>query len=98
MSTFKEQARDSLAEDLRFGKKVDRCTLKDLIECELDQRFEFAAPEVSGLLVAEEPDRSLYITRFHDRLINEYLDTKEDLINELAADMARDYSESQRAA
>jgi len=95
--TFRQEARWHLEQDLIFGKKVGNCTLGDLIECELDQRFQSAAREVSGLLTTEEPDRSLFISRFHDRLIKEYLDGKEDLIAELAVEMAEDYATSQGA-
>lgn len=98
MSTFMEQARDSLAEDLRYGKSVDGLTLRHLIESDLaGPRCGFAALEVSGLLVAEEPDRSLYIGRYLDGLIAAYLDSKEVTVAELAAAMREDYMESQRS-
>lgn len=98
MSTFMQEARWHLEQDLLFGKKAGNCALRDLIEIDLDQNFQSASHEVSGLLTMEEPDRALSISRFHDRLITEYLNGQEDLIRELAAEMRRDYEESQRAA
>lgn len=95
--SFKKEAREQLAEDLQFGKKVNGLTLRDLILCDLSgERCGGAALDVAAILVADEPDRSLYCSRYLDRLISEYLDKKEDEINELAAVMAADYMESQR--
>jgi hypothetical protein len=95
--SFLMEARESLADDLRAGKTVDGCTLRELIECDLDQNFRFASMEAASLLVMEEPDRSLCIDRYTERLIKEYLGAKEDLVREVAAGMAQDYAESQRA-
>lgn len=97
--TFRAEARAELVDRLMVGKKVNRLTLRDLIEADLaGERCRDAEREVSGLLVMDEPDRSLYVGRYLDRLINEWLDKNEDEIEELAAEFRQDYMESQRAA
>lgn len=97
--TFRAEARDALADDLRFGKKVGGLTLRHLIESDLaGPQCGSASLEVSGIIFADEPDRSLLCTRYTERLIKEWLDKREDEITDLAAEMRQDYEESQRAA
>lgn len=97
--TFRAEAREELADRLRAGKTVNRLNLRGLIESDLaGEQCSFAAIEVSGIIAAEEPDRSLLCNRYVERLISQWLDKQEDEINELAAEMEQDYSESQRAA
>lgn len=93
--SFKQEAREELANRLRFGDTVSGLTLRDLIISDLaGDNHASAELEVAGLLVSDEPDRSFYVGRYLDGLINKWLDKKEDLIAELAAEMAEDYSQS----
>lgn len=95
--TFRQEARDALVERFRDGDKVNGLRLRDLVDCDLSgPRAYFAAIEVAGILVADVDDFNLRRNFYFDRLIAEYLNTHPDLITDLAADMVREYAESQQ--
>lgn len=83
-----EIAREELAWRLRSGRKVDRCTLFDLIDSELNgERYKIVLEEICGLLT--DPDRSTAAKAelVRDGFIERYLSIREDLVQELAEEM-----------
>ena len=80
---FLDDAKDSLSEKLKDGKQVGHCTLRDLIYCDLDQRFEFSAIEIANCLM--DPTK---IEAYKEGLIDRYLDSKPELVEEEAAQLA----------
>ena len=77
---FTQEAKDSLTEKLKDGKQVGHCTLRDLIYSDLDQRFEFCAIEIANCLM--DPTK---IEAYKEGLIDRYLDSKPELVEEEAA-------------
>lgn len=98
MTTFTEQARDILAERLRDGKKVNGLTLGDLIDADLSgPRCRFATNEVVEILLADYPDSALYRSRYLDTRIAEWVGKQEDLVREVASEIAEEYAQDQAA-
>lgn len=84
-----KSARAALEDKLKNDETVGGLRLADLIECHLaGPQCDLAMVEVRVILLTEEPDRSLYITRYLDRLIKEHLDQHEELVQEEAEQAA----------
>lgn len=87
-------ARAALEDKLKNDEKVGGLRLADLIESHLSgPQCDMAMVEVRILLLTAEPDRSLYITRYLDRLVKEYLDQHEELVQEEAEQAAAEPEE-----
>lgn len=88
-ASFKDEARDALIEKLKNGKQVGRCDLHDLIDCELNSdRYCITRDELAHLLTADSGERAALADQCIQGLIERYLDTHPDLIEEEATEIA----------
>lgn len=84
-----EAARQHLTERLHEGKTVGRCTLRDLIDADLNgPRAGFAAIEITNLLLADSGARAAMADTYIEGVIERHLETNEDLVAETAAELA----------
>ena len=83
---LREQAIASLTEKLKSGGKVGRCHLVDLLDAELDsrERYPIALPKVFQILTAESGERAALCDQFVDGLIERYLDSHPEFVEEEA--------------
>lgn len=97
--TFAARAREELTEKLKDGKRVGRCTLFDLIDCELQSDFYKSLIEDVGSLLmgCERYSRDEQAEKIMEGLIERYLDSHPDLIADEAVEIRHHYMEDQRA-
>lgn len=94
MKHFGERAREHLTYRLQDGKTVGRRTLRDLIDADLSgPRAGLAAIEITNLLLADSGERAAMADRYVEGVIERYLETNEDLVQETAEEMAADDGE-----
>lgn len=81
---LREQAIEAIADRIKAGKH--RLSIKDLLDCELQgERYTLTLGEVSQILTCDYHDRSIYIDKLHDGLIERYIGTHGDEV-EIEAD------------
>lgn len=93
-----EQARDDLSEKLREGEKVGGLDLWALIESEVNNndRWRIFLDEITTVLGAEQMDAHLRAgeaNKVRDGLIERYLDSHPELIEERAAEILAEEAE-----
>lgn len=90
------EARDSLSEKLRDGKRVGGHDLFDIIDSELNSdRYKIILEEFWSLISSEEDD-ALLRARAHktrDGFIERFLDSRPELVEEEAIEMAQEADE-----
>ena len=100
MSGLRAEARQNLIERLHDGKTVGGLDLRDLIDGDLNgiPRAEFATLEITNLLLADSAERAAMADKYVEGVIDRYLTTKDDLVEqELEAIKAARYEDAQLA-
>jgi hypothetical protein len=83
-----EAARQHLTERLHEGKTVHCLNLRDLIDSDLHgPRSEPATAEVMNVLLAESGERPAIADKYVAGVIERFLETREDLVQECAEEM-----------
>lgn len=82
MSGLRAEARQNLIERLHEGRTVGGCTLRDLIDGDLNSiaRAGFATIEITNLLLADSGERAALADTYVAGVIDRYLTTKDDLV------------------
>lgn len=90
MKHFGEQAREALIEKLKDGKKVGRCDLLDVLDCELNgERYRITLQEIFGLLMGETgKTRDYQADQIIQGICERYVDSHPDLVEEEAEAIA----------
>lgn len=80
--SVRAEARQNLIERLHFGDTVGGCTLRDLIDGDLNSitRAGFATIEITNLLLADSGERAALADTYVSGVIERYLTAKDDLI------------------
>ena len=85
-AAFTQEAKDSLTEKLKDGKRVGRCDLHDLLDCELNsERYRIVRDDLMQILTAQNDSRPHLADRFIEGLIERYLDSNPELVEEEVA-------------
>lgn len=85
-----KEAREDLAEKLREGKTVARCTFRDLIDCEFNCRPNELLGELDTLLRLSGGSDTAegYASTLRDQIIARHLDANEEAVRERAVEIA----------
>ena len=85
-AAFTQEAKDSLTEKLKDGKRVGRCDLHDLLDCELNsERYRIVRDDLMQILTAQNDSRPHLADQFIEGLIERYLDSNPELVADEAA-------------
>ena len=83
---FTQEAKDSLTEKLKDGKRVGRCDLHDLLDCELNsERYRIVRDDLMQILTAQNDSRPHLADQFIEGMIDRYLDSNPELVEEEVA-------------
>lgn len=85
---LREQAVYNLTERLKDGKRVGRCDLFDLLDCELNSdRYRILLADLFQLITAQSGEHGALADRIVEGLIERHLVTHDDLIEEEATEI-----------
>lgn len=80
---LRQQAIENIAERIKSGK--GRISIRDLLDCEMNSRGEFLLAELEQLLTVEHGEHGAKADKLVAEMIERYLSTRGDLIEEEAA-------------
>jgi hypothetical protein len=84
-----EAARLYLTERLHEGKTVSGCTLRDLIDDDLNgHRAGFATIEITNLMLADSDEVAALRDTYVEGVIERFLESREHVVAETAAELA----------
>lgn len=93
-----EAARQYLIERLHEGRTVARCTLRDLIDADLNgPRAGFATIEITNMMLADSGEVAALRDTYVEAVIERHLETNEHLVSETAEELALEAAEQDAA-
>ncbi len=92
---LEKDAREDLTDRLKWGKQVGGFTLRELLLCDLQglPTGPIAEQKAVDIVLAEPTERSLLTERWCDDVIEKFLDSKPEMIDEWIASYLRGQEE-----
>jgi hypothetical protein len=88
---LRERAVENIANRIKAGQS--RIGIRDLLDCEMNTRPEFLLTELEQVLLAEHGEHGALADKLVEGLIQRYVETNSDVVEEEAAEIEAHESE-----